>query len=115
MRAAAHVGVLIAGVGALVLSGCRADADVAELLPSGRPDVFDLIVDTCNADLDVTVEETDTQVIIRVRNNDRELFPTGGDDCQDGVRIELDAPLGDRTPVTDDGDPIPIVTFPTDP
>jgi hypothetical protein len=116
MRAGAHVVASIAATvvcGAL-LTGCRSDADIAELLPSGRPDVFDVIVDTCNADLDVTVEETDTQVIIRVRNNDRELFATGGDDCQDGVRIELDAPLGDRIPVTDDGETIPIVTFAPD-
>jgi hypothetical protein len=109
---AGAVAVLLA---AGVLAGCRADAEVAEILATDQPDAFDVIVDTCNADLDVSVDESATEVVIVVRNNDRTLFPTGGDDCQDAVRVELDAPLGDRAIRLADGRDITITTFAADP
>ncbi len=50
-RAFARVSVATAVVllGAGVLSGCRADADVVEVLQTDEPDMLDVIVDTCNA------------------------------------------------------------------
>jgi hypothetical protein len=113
-----RVGVLAWSVAVLVaagaLSGCRADAEVDAILATQRPDAFDVLVNTCNADLDVAVDESDTEVVIEVRNNDRRLIDTGGDDCQDAVRIELDAPLGDRIIRLADGREMTITTFPVD-
>lgn len=100
---------------ATLASGCSADANVAEIVATDEPDVLNVIVDTCNADLDVTFEETDAEVVVQVRNNDREFLFAGGDDCQDAVRIKLDAPLGDRQLTLDDGRPITLTTFPQDP
>jgi len=108
--AASVVVVALAGL----LSGCRADANAAEVLATDEPDVLEVIVDTCNADLDVTFEETADEVVVKVRNNDRELFDTGGDDCQDAVRIDLAAPLGDRRLIGEDGRQITLTTFPQD-
>lgn len=101
-------------VAAVAVVGCRGDAHVVEILPTEQPDEFDVIVDTCNADLDVGVAASATEVVLSVRNNDRRLFDTGGDDCQDAVRIVLDAPLGDRTFRLDDGPEIVVTTYPVD-
>lgn len=98
-----------------LVSGCRADANVDGILATDEPDVLEVVVDTCNADLDVTFNETSDEVVVKVRNNDRELFVTGGDDCQDAVRIDLDAPLGDRQLVLEEGRQITLTTFPQDP
>lgn len=62
----------------------------------------------------MTAEESDTEVVLKVRNNDRELFDTGGDACLAAVRIELDSPLGDRSVVLGDGTEISISTIPID-
>jgi hypothetical protein len=105
---------LIVVLATVPLAGCRADAEVVEILPTEQPDEFDVIVDTCNADLDVAVDESTSDVVVTVRNNDRRLIDTGGDDCQDAVRIELDAPLGDRTFRLEDGRDIAVTTFPVD-
>ena len=107
----AGCGVLVAAV---AMAGCRADARVVEILPTEQADEFDVIVDTCNADLDVGVDESATEVVLSVRNNDRRLFDTGGDDCQDAVRVVLDAPLGDRTFRLDDGSELAVTTYPVD-
>jgi hypothetical protein len=96
------------------MAGCRADAEVVEILPTEQPDEFDVIVDTCNADLDVRVEESATEVVLSVRNHDRRLFDMGGDDCQDAERIELGAPLGDRAFRLADGREIAVTTYPVD-
>lgn len=109
---AASVGVLAL---ATLVSGCRADANVDEVRATDEPDVLEVIVDTCNADLDVTFDETADEVVVQARNNDREFFVTGGDDCQDAVRLELDEPLGDRQLVLEDGRQITLTTFPEDP
>ncbi len=112
-RVSAATAVVLLGAG--VLPGCRADADVVEVLQADEPDMLDVIVDTCNADLDVTVEESDTEVVLKVRNNDRELFDTGGDACLDAVRIKLASPLGDRAVVDlGNGTEIPISTIAID-
>jgi hypothetical protein len=95
----------------VVVSGCRADANVVEILATDEPDVLDVIVDTCNADLDVDVAEDADEVAVEVRNNDRELFAAGGDDCQDAVRIDLDEPLGERR-LRVDGREMPLTTYP---
>jgi hypothetical protein len=109
------VGAMCCALAAVVATaGCRADAHVVEVLPTEQPDEFDVIVDTCNADLDVGVDESPTEVVLSARNNDRRLFDTGGDDCQDAVRIELDAPLGDRTFRLDDGSELAVTTYPLD-
>ncbi|MFP5487664.1 MAG: hypothetical protein ACLGHQ_05100 [Acidimicrobiia bacterium] len=97
------------------LSGCRADAPVAGILATEDPQVLNVIVDTCNADLDVTVTESADEVVVKVRNNDRRLFVTDGDDCQDGVPVQLAAPLGDRRLVLEDGREITLTTFPPQP
>lgn len=106
--AAGSVAVAALAVG---VSGCRADANVVEVLATDEPDVLDVIVDTCNADLDVSVAEAADEVVVEVRNNDRTLFATGGDDCLDAVRIDLDEPLGDRR-LRVDGREMTPTTFP---
>lgn len=111
-RATASVGVVAL---ATLVSGCRADANVDEVRATDEPDVLEVIVDTCNADLDVTFDETPDGVVVQARKNDREFFFTGSDDCQDAVRIELDEPLGDRQLVLEDGRQIALTTFPEDP
>ena len=62
----------------------------------------------------VRVDEADGEVVVSVRNNDRALFITGGDDCQDLVAVELESPLGDRRLVLEDGSEITLTTFPID-
>ena len=85
------------------LSACQADASIVGVLDTDQADQLDVVVDTCHADLDVSVEESDAEVVIGVHNNDRRLFDTGSDDCQDIVRVHLDSPVGDRSVrVTDD-------------
>lgn len=50
-------------------------------------------VPTCNGEPEVTMlEETDDQVRVEVVSQRQR----GGDACLDGVRVELDRPLGDR-------------------
>lgn len=105
----------IAVVAAVVLlAGCRQDASIDEVVVTDDPLVIDVIVDTCNADVEVTIDETDDEVVLSVRNNDRALFITGGDDCQDLVAVELESPLGDRRLVLDDGSEMTLTTFTSD-
>ena len=109
LRAAAPAG---ATALVLLLAGCAGNARVVEVRATDDPVVFDIIVDTCNADLDTTVTETGGEVVIDVEDPDHALFDTGGDDCQDLVTIELDEPLGDRPVVLADGTPVVLLPFP---
>ncbi len=53
-----------------------------------------LSISACNAARnDVDVVETDEEVVITVTSSDA----PGGDDCADGVEVELGAPLGSQT------------------
>jgi hypothetical protein len=50
-------------------------------------------VPTCNGEPEVTMlEETEDEVRVEVVSQRQR----GGDDCLDGVQVELDRPLGDR-------------------
>jgi uncharacterized lipoprotein NlpE involved in copper resistance len=78
----------------LVLLGCstRRDARIVDAVLEGDRTLV-LNIDACNADDNrtETTENGDT-VTIAVTTDD----PPGGDDCADGVTVELADPLGDR-------------------
>jgi hypothetical protein len=65
-----------------------------------EPRILQLWVDTCNADLSVSVEETYEEVRIAVTE---ESDPSGGD-CADGIYVALARPLGDRTVIDEHTD-----------
>jgi outer membrane murein-binding lipoprotein Lpp len=76
---------------AMLLSACSANADILEASTQGDERTLNLIVDTCNADLTIEVEESRSRVVVTVKaRNDT------SDDCLDGVVVHLDQPLGDR-------------------
>jgi hypothetical protein len=100
--------VKLAGLVALValvgLSSCRGDASVVEVwaIDDGRR--LEVILDTCNADVTVTVEEYDNRVVVHAENHDRHVLFTGSDDCQDLVRVELASSLADRRVMNSSGE-----------
>jgi hypothetical protein len=65
---------------------------------------LEVLLDTCNADVSVDVEEHDDRIVVRAKNHDRRLFVSGGDDCQDLVRVDLERPLGTRAVTSSSGD-----------
>jgi predicted component of type VI protein secretion system len=90
----------------LVFAGCSSSRDAnirgAQGSLDGRRIVFDL--DTCNANLSSTVEETEREVriLVTARND------TNGD-CADVHEIVLSEPLGDRLLVDEaDGEPVTV-------
>lgn len=61
------------------------------------PDRFVLNVASCNGDPEVVLlRETDVDVQVKVVSS-RFPFSGGGNDCADGVEVQLQQPLGDRT------------------
>ena len=88
-----------------VLVGCSTQErlELAELTPDGRSLSFSLSV--CNADQDVDVREDEDVVAVSIRSSRGD-----GNDCADGVVVELDAPLGDRTVIdASTGDEVTVV------
>ena len=57
---------------------------------------LDLSIGACNGDNRATVVEESTSVRIRVRTSD-----PGGDDCADGITVELESSMGDRILIHD--------------
>jgi hypothetical protein len=52
-----------------------------------------VILDICNADVSVDVEEYDERIVVHAKNHDSYLLDAGSDDCQNVVRVDLDKPL----------------------
>ncbi len=92
----------------LVLTGCAADAAVREAHASVTGDRIRLLLDSCNADLDIQVAESPSQVRVTVRRPDVVRF--GGGDCQDIAILTLDAPLASRELVDATGTTLPVST-----
>ena len=95
---------LIVLLGLIGLTSCRGDVSVVEVwaIDDGRR--LEVILDTCNADVTVTVEEYDNRVVVHAENHDRHVFFTGSDDCQDRVRVELASSLADRRVMNSSGE-----------
>lgn len=88
------VGLAVLLVASLVLLGCggRRDARIVDAVLEGDRTLV-LSIDACNADDNRTeTTEEDDAVTIAVNTDD----PPGGDDCADGVTVELADPLGNR-------------------
>jgi hypothetical protein len=100
---------LVGLVGLVGLTSCRGDVTVMEVwaIDDGRG--LEVILDTCNADVSVTVEEYDDRVVVHAENHDRRLFFAGSDDCQDLVRVELGTPLGSRRVTNSSGEEFVVV------
>ena len=84
---------LVAGL-ALVLAGCSANPEIREVYLRSDGVTLEFGVNTCNADLDAVVVESDTtaEVTITAENDTT-------DDCADSIVNTLDQPLGDRQPI----------------
>jgi hypothetical protein len=84
--------VLLAAGTALLGCGGRRDARIIDAVLQGDRTLV-LTISACNANDNrtETAEERDT-VTVAVTTDD----PPGGDDCADGVVVELAGPLGDR-------------------
>lgn len=111
-RALAAAGTAAGVLGVLLaLRACDpTEARVAEVQVLEGGAALDVIVDTCNAELSVDVDESPDRIEIRVSRDDLDLF--GSDDCQDVVRVQLDEPVGTRTIVTRGGREVPLATVP---
>ena len=99
------------------MTGIRGHCSELKFLPHDRPDGTGRQRGRYNpafGDRDFHGDESATEVVLSVRNNDRRLFDTGGDDCQDAMRVLLDAPLGDRRFRLDDGPQLAVTTYPVD-
>jgi hypothetical protein len=80
----------------LPLAACGSETlTVQELHGDPRSTQLEVGVSTCNRDPWVDVEETGDEVRLTVHAE--EATGTGTDDCQDGVDVTLEAPLGTRT------------------
>lgn len=81
---------LVAGL-ALVVAGCSANPEIREVYLRSDGVTVEFGIDTCNADLEAQVVESDTRVEVTISaENDTT------DDCADSIVITLDQPLGDR-------------------
>ena len=101
---------LVGLVGLLGLTGC-VDAVVHEVRTSDEL-TLEVILDTCNADVSVDVEEYDDRIVIHATHHDWYRYLTGSDDCQDGVCVDLERPLGDRRVTNSSGDEIVVTQGP---
>lgn len=97
----------------LLLAACGGDssATIVEIQQTNNPLVVDVIIDTCNADVSVDVEESGSEVEFDVHRSDSASALGGTDDCLDMVRVALDEPLGSRQPSRADGTSIPFVAI----
>jgi hypothetical protein len=85
-------GVLLVLGFVLLLAGCSTHPEISNWVLV-RPDgvTIEFGVDTCNADLDASVVESDTRVEVTITaKNDTT------DDCRDHLIISLDGPLDGR-------------------
>ncbi len=104
-------GIALVGVVLVALAtGCGSSTPVDERGPqpivgwANGGELQIVYVDTCNGDPEATVVEDADTVTISVTSTVR----ASGEECQDSLRIPLDAPLGDRTVIDGvTGDPAP--------
>jgi len=101
------VGLAVLLAASTVLLGCggRRDARIVDAVLEGERTLV-LNIDACNADENrvATTEDWET-VRVSVTTDDA----PGGDDCADGVRVELAAPLGDRELIDETtGEPVEV-------
>ncbi|MDX1659120.1 MAG: hypothetical protein R3343_09900 [Nitriliruptorales bacterium] len=90
----------LGGVALLALTSCLAPPDRERIELGGdlygasvNGSILSIEVPTCNGEPEVTkLEETNDEVRVEVVSQRQR----GGDDCLDGVQVELDRPLGDR-------------------
>jgi len=93
---------LVGLFGLISINGYR-DAVVHEVWVVDDELALDVILDTCNAEVSVDVDEYDDRVVIRGTHHDWYRYLVGSDDCQDVVRVELERPLGDRRVMNSSG------------
>lgn len=98
-------------IGLISLTGCRGQPTVMEVHVIDDGLRLEVVLDTCNADVSVDIDEYGDRVVVRATGRDAHLIDTGGDDCLDVVRVDLDRRLGDRRVTDSSGDEI-VVTQP---
>jgi hypothetical protein len=82
----------------LPLAACGSETLVVnEIYGDPTSTQLEMGVSTCNRDPWVEIEETSDEVRLTVHAE--ETSDTGSGDCQDGVKVTLEAPLGTRTVV----------------
>lgn len=74
--------------------------------------VLEVILDTCNADVSVDVEENDDRIVVEARYHDWYRFLFARNHCQDLVPVNLEKPLGDRVVTGPSGDEIAVIRRP---
>jgi hypothetical protein len=102
---AVGVAVLLAAILVLLACGGRRDAKIVDAVLEGERTLV-LGIDACNADENrVSTTEDPETVRVSVTTDDA----PGGDDCADGVTVELAAPLGDRELIDETtGEPVAV-------
>jgi len=100
---------LIGLVALTALVGFRGHPTVVEVWRVDDDNLgLEVALDTCNADVSVDLDEYDDRIVIRAKNHDWYQLDTGGDDCQDLVRVSLEKPLGDRRVTNSSGEVIVV-------
>ncbi len=102
----------IALLATMVACGNSQPVSIVQVTVSGDETRLEIVVDSCNASLDVDVAESDEAVAISVSRIDRDLF--SGGDCQDLRILQLGGVLAGR-PVIDGatGTPISVLSSPS--
>ena len=103
---------LVCLLGLISLTGCRGQPTIMEVWTTDDDLVIEVILDTCNADVSVEVDEYDDRIVVHATNHDSHLLDTGSDDCEDLVRVDLERPLGDRRVTNSSGDEIVVTQRP---
>ena len=90
---------------ALLLAGCSSHPEISSWVLVRPDDVtVEFGVDTCNAELDATVIESDERIQVTITARDDTT-----DDCRDNLVVTLDAPLAGRQIVNGaTGEPLEI-------
>lgn len=102
---------LVGVLGLISIAGFR-DAVVHEVWATDDELRLDVVLDTCNADVSVEVDEYDDRVVLRATHHDWYRYLLGSDDCQDLVRVDLERPLGDRRVTDSSGDEVVVTQRP---
>ena len=84
---------------ATLAAGCSAAVPVDEAQVSLDGRRLELLLDACNADTQVRVDESADQVALRASRDDVISSRLGSGDCQDVAYVDLASPLGDRAVV----------------
>ena len=103
---------LIGLLGLISLTGCRGQPTIMEVWTTDDDLVIEVILDTCNEDVSVDIDEYGDRVVVRATNHDAHLIDTGSDDCQGGVRVDLEKPLADRRVTNSSGAEIAVTQRP---